>query len=150
MRKWLRENGLRFLPALVCMGLIFFFSSMPADEVTRRTKPVTRLAPQSLPAVGGGLPVLIDWLKVGHMVGYAGLGTALLYGFEQAGKIAGQTASLLTLGVTWVYALSDELHQSFVPGRSADLRDVVIDVGAAALMVAVVEGLRFWRKKAKH
>jgi len=38
-----------------------------------------------------------------------------------------------------LYAVTDEIHQSFVPGRSAELRDVLIDTIGAALGVAL-----FW------
>lgn len=41
-------------------------------------------------------------------------------------------APLLALGATAAYAVTDELHQSFVPGRSCELRDVLVDSGGAA------------------
>ncbi|GAB4570824.1 MAG: hypothetical protein Kow0077_05910 [Anaerolineae bacterium] len=40
------------------------------------------------------------------------------------------------LAMTLCYAALDELHQSFVPGRQATLRDVGIDLLGAALFVA--------------
>jgi VanZ family protein len=45
-----------------------------------------------------------------------------------------------TLLVVAVYASLDEFHQSFVPGRTAAVRDVLIDTagGATALLVAGV------------
>lgn len=45
----------------------------------------------------------------------------------------------LALALTFLYALSDEFHQSFVPNRFPDLRDVATDMAGAAV------GLWLWR-----
>lgn len=37
------------------------------------------------------------------------------------------TGTLFTLGFGFLYACSDELHQYFVPGRSCQFKDVIID-----------------------
>jgi VanZ like protein/glutaredoxin-like protein DUF836 len=46
------------------------------------------------------------------------------------------------LGLSWIlsvlYAVSDEVHQYFVPGRSADYRDVLSDAVGAALGLAAL------------
>lgn len=34
---------------------------------------------------------------------------------------------VISLGVGFVYAISDEWHQSFIPGRTAQVKDVMID-----------------------
>lgn len=36
------------------------------------------------------------------------------------------------------YAISDEYHQSFVPGRSAEIRDVVIDTSGVVFGIIIV------------
>lgn len=43
-----------------------------------------------------------------------------------------------TLALTFLYAVSDEWHQSFIPRREATLRDVLIDAAGAltALLIA--------------
>ncbi len=50
------------------------------------------------------------------------------------------TASLLPL----LYAISDEMHQYFVPNRQAQVMDVVIDTVGIFLALAVIE---LWQKK---
>lgn len=40
-----------------------------------------------------------------------------------------------------IFAASDEIHQYFVPGRSCELRDFLIDAAGAALGVAVVAAI---------
>lgn len=44
--------------------------------------------------------------------------------------------------LTLLYALSDELHQSFVPGRVPDGRDVLMDVAAAGAVLWLVRRRR--------
>jgi len=38
-----------------------------------------------------------------------------------------------SLLLSYIYAISDEFHQSFIPGRSGLLRDTFIDLGGIAL-----------------
>lgn len=38
---------------------------------------------------------------------------------------------------TTLYALSDEWHQAFVPGRSASIRDVILDSAGALMFLAI-------------
>jgi VanZ family protein len=84
----------------------------------------------SIPDLGTGLG---GWdlalRKAAHLAEYAILG-ALLVRAVVSPWVA------VTLGT--FYALTDELHQHFVPGREASLVDVVIDaVGVSVGVVAV-------------
>jgi VanZ family protein len=72
--------------------------------------------------------------KVMHMVSYAGL--AVLVTRALTGALSAPIsrrhavfALLLTIG----YGVSDEIHQWFVPTRSADLLDVYADSGGALI-----------------
>jgi VanZ family protein len=52
-------------------------------------------------------------------------------------------AILLAFLLTMLYALSDEYHQSFVPGRTADPLDLLYDgIGAALVLCAWTLTLR--------
>ena len=99
----------RWLPLLVWMGLIYWFSD--------QSQPFTM--PQS-------------WLQdvvgvAGHFTGYAVL--ALLWRRALAPRRAATLAFVLTL----LYALSDEFHQTFVPGRSGNVPDLLVDAAGAGL-----------------
>ena len=53
----------------------------------------------------------------------------------------------LAVGLTWLYALSDEFHQRFVPGRKADWNDVLVDWLAALLGAGLyLYGWVTWRR----
>jgi VanZ family protein len=69
-----------------------------------------------------------------HALLYAGLGALLMRAWA-GGWLAPMTqrAVLASVFVAGVYGVSDEYHQSFVPPRQADVRDVVADVVGAAV-----------------
>jgi len=48
------------------------------------------------------------------------------------------TWSALALAVTFCVASLDELHQSFIPSRTASARDVILDVTGALFFQAVI------------
>lgn len=117
----------RWGPVLLMMTLIFLASSIPGDR---------------MPNAG-------QWdfsiKKGGHMTGYALLAASLMEAtFFRVVEQKKETpkAMLLALGVCCVYALSDEFHQSFVPGRNATLVDVGIDLLGASLGLLVLLLLR--------
>jgi VanZ family protein len=88
--------------------------------------------------------------KSGHAAVYCGLGLVALRalaGGEWAGITAG--TSLAAIALTTAFGASDELHQMFVPGRSADVHDIVADAaGAAAGVIAawLAAAVIRWRK----
>ncbi|MDI1321017.1 MAG: VanZ family protein, partial [bacterium] len=54
----------------------------------------------------------------------------------------------LALLLAAVYAATDEFHQSFVPGRTASLGDVLIDITGAFVALAVAAAWQKWRMPA--
>lgn len=76
--------------------------------------------------------------KVVHFAFYGGLATLALRA-TAGGRLAGLSmrAMLAAWAIASVYGASDEFHQSFVPGRSADPWDLLADAAGAALAVVV-------------
>ncbi len=71
--------------------------------------------------------------KGGHMLGYALLALAYKHGLQQ---LKNSSPWAWTLAVA--YALTDEFHQSFVPGRHPSLLDVFLfDATGAAIALWV-------------
>ena len=108
---------LRWLPALVLMAAIFFFSSLPAS---------------TLPYFGVW-DVLVK--KGGHMTGYAMLGTA--YYFALPASLRTSYRFVLALLMALLFSLSDEFHQSFVQGRTSSLVDVGIDMLGTMIALSI-------------
>lgn len=64
--------------------------------------------------------------KIAHIMMYGFLGTALLLALNR---------SCSAVGWTMLFAFSDEIHQSYVFGRSARFGDVLLDTVAAVLAI---------------
>lgn len=106
----------RWLPPLIWMGMIFIVSAQP-----------------TLPSVPGRWDSLLK--KTMHALAYGvltGLTMRALRGYwSDEGLIR-----LFSVGLAVAYALSDEYHQTFVPGRNGNLIDVAVDaVGIAGAIV---------------
>jgi len=87
--------------------------------------------------------------KSGHGAAYSGFALVLVRAFagaEWAGVTAGP--SLAAVALATAYGASDEWHQAFVPGRTADVHDLAADAtgaaagAAAAWLVAVLRRRR--------
>ena len=93
------------------MLMIFLFSARPSSE---------------LPDFGGADRFM---KKGGHIIGYALLALSYWQGFQfKRGK------QWLAWCFAILYALTDEFHQSFVPGRGPSIWDVVIFDNLGALI----------------
>jgi VanZ family protein len=91
-------------------------------------------AQERLPSVSTGLA----WEdKAQHAVAY-GLLALLSLGLVRALNVRRGIAHLSALAWAAVYGLSDEWHQSVVPGRDGDLLDWAADVVGAASVLALL------------
>jgi hypothetical protein len=107
-----------WLPVLIQMAFIYGFSAQPAGSPALEMFPV--------PA------------GMGHFIGYAILGLFLYRAFNGGLYRWSRGAAEKTLLVGVVYAVSDELHQLFVPGREASISDFVIDaLGLSGVLLVV-------------
>lgn len=108
----------RFLPALIWMGLIFFFSSIPDLSLH------------------GQLSVYDFVLrKLAHITEYAILTICYYYALP---NMQTKKRLLLSAVISIVYATTDEFHQSFVYRRTGHLSDVAIDsIGVLISLVLI-------------
>jgi VanZ family protein len=72
----------------------------------------------------------------GHLLAYATLAGLLLLALSWDRRPRLRDV-LIAFGLAFVYALTDELHQSFVPDRTGRLDDVVTDMIGAAIGLTV-------------
>jgi VanZ family protein len=119
------EKLLRYwLPPVLWMGVIFILSAQP-----------------SLPEYPDSLLDLI-LKKAAHVMEY-GLLAFLLWRALSRGRGALSRPALVTAFlVSVLYALSDEYHQTLVPGRQGRLMDVGIDAAGALVALLVIGRLR--------
>jgi VanZ family protein len=77
--------------------------------------------------------------KVAHASGYALLGILVARAFAGGFFRSLDTgAAASSVAITVLYAASDEWHQRFVPGRTADVADLAADAVGAFAAVAVL------------
>ena len=86
-----------------------------------------------------------------HLLAYAGFALVLVRALS-GGCWAGVTpaTALQAAMMTIAYGATDEWHQSFVPGRDADVRDLIADAVGAALAVAVVGAMARWGRRGQR
>ena len=57
---------------------------------------------------------------------------------------------VITSGFCFFYAITDEIHQMFVPGRAAMIKDVVIDLAGAMIGAGMFLLIRYLYKRRKE
>lgn len=74
--------------------------------------------------------------KFAHVIEFAILGVLLLRAFKSGEKIRNiKQVNWLTIFCGGFYAVFDEIHQYFVPGRLADIYDVLADIAGIFLVI---------------
>lgn len=130
-RSLLISYGLLIAWALV----IFYLSSEGSDASSGRSDVIVR----TIQAIGASWPqdvLTFITRKAAHITAYFIFG-GLAYNVIRHYKLPVRRALLASGALVLVYAMSDEFHQLFVPGRSGELRDVLIDTTAGVVGVAV-------------
>ncbi len=105
-------------------SLIVFLSHQPS------LKPPVQLFPQQ------------D--KVFHLLEFGGLGLAMVLNADLFGKKRPKL-TMIVAGVAW--AVLDELHQSFVPGRDCSFQDLLADLTGILIAVWLFSRLFTGREK---
>jgi VanZ family protein len=121
------------------MAIIFAGSTdlMSADHTSRIIVPLLHWL---FPTISGLTLLRVEFFirKAAHVSEYAILAVLLYRAFVHT---VFQSRSALSAGIVLLscaaYAASDEFHQSFVPSRTASLRDVMIDLCGATFAVVL-------------
>ncbi len=71
--------------------------------------------------------------KLLHFLAFAIYGLSLQIAIVPACKSQNRLQKILILISGAIFAMSDEIHQMFVPGRSADILDWIVDVGGVTV-----------------
>lgn len=115
------KKAIYWAPAILYMALIFYMSSFPAPEAA------------------GAFPIYFD-VKAIHIVEYGVLTYLLFFALDKTTEISFAWKIVFSIALSYLYGLMDELHQVFVPRRSAALIDTVaniIGVGFTAFLLAL-------------
>lgn len=138
------------LLVIVWMVMIFVMSNFPAEVSDKQSGVVVELA-KKIFNISAEQPELLDNLttivrKCGHAFEYFVLGVLLLNMLRQFWpanhKVGWARYWYLAVVGASIYAVTDEVHQAFVPGRSCELGDIIIDTLAAGAGVGVMMLIR--------
>ena len=149
------------LLTILCMIVIFYFSAQNADYSSETSgefiysvgkiffKDFRVMSERQQASLIESYQYLVR--KFAHIVIYAFLGmltaaTMLTYPMKTKNRI------VCAFVISFLYAVSDELHQMFVPGRGPMFSDVLIDTVSASAGIAIIIGggiliMRFSRRK---
>ena len=141
-----RRLVIKYIFVAVWMLVIFLMSSEVSTDSTARSDEIVRI----IQSIGVSAPAdLLTFLvrKAAHIGAYFVLGILLFNLLKEYG-LAVRKLIFISIAIAMLYACTDEMHQMFVPGRSGEVRDVLIDTAGAALGVVAYAALhsRFYKK----
>lgn len=143
MRKKVYRLATGFL-SVGWMAVIYWFSALPASESSRQSGSLAHwlaevIRPQASEAQLTQLAAWLDYpiRKTAHMTEYAVLGL-LLFFFVRGWLRENRKNYIGAFALAVCYAVTDEVHQLFVPGRSGQASDVCVDAGGVLLGLFVI------------
>ena len=139
---------------------IFKFSSEKSEKSNKTSGIVVEKIIESNPKTRNLAPkekqkkkeeIVTPVRKTAHFTVYTILGM-LLYLLTKTFNCKERNRIIISLGLAFLYACSDEVHQSLVPGRSCEFRDICIDSCGALFGILIVWGIMaiMWKTKVKN
>jgi VanZ family protein len=140
----MKRKVLPWLLVILWMALIFYLSHQPATRSNGLSKGATEIIVETVEKIAPNVDInkrsfnnIIR--KNAHFFAYLVLGTLVSNGLRGSG-VAGYRSIGLALLFCILYAISDELHQLFVPGRGGQVKDVIIDSAGAVVGILGYNG----------
>ena len=140
MQKNIKRIVFAILIILNCLT-IFYFSNQVADNSSKQSSTIVEIVSNILPAIKNmqepDKTILKEEIltpivrKIAHFSIYAILGIFTMNFMLTYEKISFSKRIVISLLFCVIYAITDEFHQFFIQGRSAELRDVLIDSSGA-------------------
>ena len=119
-----------WLLAVACMTVIFMLSAQNAEASAE-------LSEETQSFLSSLLFRFIDHnvvRKIAHFIEYCGLSFLTANACFQTNK---KFVPYLPFGISFLYCVSDEIHQFFVPGRACRLFDIGVDTGGILLGILI-------------
>ena len=165
-------RALRLLPMIVVMTTIFIFSMAPAEKSAGTSGGILAVIVDLLEKMTAttfsaeALDIMHTLLrKSAHIMEYAILGATVVFAFYPeisdfvfsksdgaSPADCGRSPLFITipLAVSALYSASDEIHQLFVPGRSGEVLDVIIDSCGALIGILITNAIYRRKERKAH
>jgi len=132
MHKIIKRHWRIIIPILI-MGIIFYFSSCQSATSESLSKPIADFF---------GLSHELT-RKIAHFILFASLGASWAYYLRVLGRFTPGFTALGSLLFVFAYAVLDEIHQIFIPGRAGLFSDVLLDAVAGIVGIFVFDTLYY-------
>ena len=126
------KHKIMIVMAFTMMGIIFLFSSCNANISSMQSDMIVKLINNVIP---------INSFFIRNLAHFSLFFILELILFLTVKNI------YLSFFISSGYALLDEFHQYFVPGRSCELRDVLIDISGCILAILIIKLWRYYHAK---
>lgn len=130
-------------PSILMMILIFIMSSFAANESDQQSGLIVNALTFAFPELKNVSFLVNIVRKTAHFLEYA------IFGFftARAFKLSKKSPFFAVL-LCGIYAATDEFHQTFIPGRSGEVADVLLDTAGATFGAFIY--WFFTKKQRKH
>lgn len=140
MKKKLRKliTIIDIILLIICMTIIFWFSSETASKSLETTNKVTTKTVETITDKDSSKKKdkkeIDDFIednlklirKTAHLIEYCALGFLIVNVFKDYKKITIKICGISLL-CAFLYACTDEIHQMFIPERTALIGDIIVD-----------------------
>lgn len=127
--------------AVIWAVVIYSFSSQDSDESASLSGEVAQVIADTLEADDSSSNIEHIIRKTAHFLEYGVFGSLIFASTAFFLKWRGRKPYLAVIASTlaaMLYAASDEYHQTLVPGRSGEVKDVLIDTSGALAASAFI------------
>lgn len=140
----MNKKTISWLMVILWMILIFTFSHQPRENSNKLSTGITERIAEVVENLTPNKNINIRNFnhilrKNAHFFVYLILGILVANALADRG-VNQSKIIILSLAICLSYAISDEIHQLFVPGRGGQIQDVIIDTAGA--IVGILKYLR--------
>lgn len=155
MKDFLKRHAKPLISLLLIFQMIFIFamSSFGSDSSNAQSSQVIQILHQVFPSLSSHISGLdasaLAFIvrKTAHFTEYAILGILFYFFYRQTlPQKNGLQLFVLAILSSFLYACTDEIHQLFVPGRSGQFTDVLVDTLGASFGCMVLALSNYLRR----
>ena len=139
-----KRKIISWLAVVLWLALIFVLSAQPVYKSNGLSKGISEEMVKIIEKISPDRHINIDRFnhylrKIAHFLSYMVL-AILMMNVLRLMRVSGGKKIAIALVVCILFAISDEFHQLFVPGRGSQVKDVLIDTAGAIVGIFVSQG----------
>ena len=134
----MKKKIIYWLPVIIIMFIIFSLSKDGSTASDYKSNGIADIILKSF-NINNLDPFYLNILirKLAHFIIYYILGFFVINALYKTTNLSIFNIFILALLICIMYACSDELHQLFVPGRSGEVKDIIIDSNGSSVIILI-------------